>query len=99
MRSFVFSPPRWWLRPFWCNRRLAIIEEGLFEGARKMAEFLTLHGTEILSAIAGLFAGAAISIPITVRVTQNSMDGESARSNQSGASAGGDIVGRDKITR
>lgn len=63
-----------------------------------MADFFATHASEIWSALAGLVAGAAISIPITVRTTRRSMSGNSTRSDQSGARSGGDIVGRDKIS-
>lgn len=64
-----------------------------------MASFLQAHGSEILSALLGAIAGAAISIPVTIRVTKNSRLSNITRSNQSRATAGGDIVGRDKTLR
>ena len=39
-----------------------------------------------------------LSIPITIRVTRNSVSSDVNTSNQRGAKAKGDIVGRDKIT-
>jgi hypothetical protein len=64
----------------------------------QLADFLGAHGSEILSAVLGMLGGALISIPITVKVTRNAMSGKSTQSNQRGARAGGDMVGRDKIS-
>jgi uncharacterized membrane protein len=61
-----------------------------------LASFLSSHFGEILSAIIGAILGATVSIPITIRVARNSMRGESTHSDQRGAFAGGDVVGRDK---
>jgi hypothetical protein len=58
--------------------------------------FLSAHANEIMAAIIGAIAGAAVSIPITVRVTRNSMSGSSTKVDQRQAKAGGDVVGRDK---
>ena len=63
-----------------------------------MADFFASHASEIWSVIAGVIVGAGVSIPITVRVTRNSMSGGATRSDQSGAVSLGDIVGRDKIS-
>jgi hypothetical protein len=68
-------------------------------GEDRLANFVSTHASEIWSAIVGAIAGATVSIPITIRVTRNSMSGSATRSNQSGARARGDVVGRDKIDR
>jgi len=62
-----------------------------------MINFLSAHASEIWSAIVGAIAGATVSIPITIRVVRNSMSGSSTHTNQTGARALGDVVGRDKI--
>lgn len=64
-----------------------------------MTDFIMAHLSEIWSAIIGAIAGATVSIPITIRVTRNSMSGSSTHTNQSGVRARGDVVGRDKIGR
>ena len=51
------------------------------------------YGSEILSFIAGLAGGSLLTLKFT-RKTQ--ADREGTNVNQSGASAGGDLVGRDK---
>ena len=63
-----------------------------------MINFLSAHAKEIWAAILGAIAGAGISIPITVRMTRDSVSGRSNHASQSRASAGGDVVGRDKTT-
>lgn len=67
-------------------------------GITTMSDFIINHGSEIISAVIGAIVGASISIPITIRSTRNSMSGSSNSVNQSGARAGGDVVGRDKKT-
>lgn len=62
-------------------------------------DFLSAYAPEIWAAIIGVIGGAAVSIPITVRVTRNSMGGSSTNVNQSGARSGGDMIGRDKVGR
>jgi hypothetical protein len=51
------------------------------------------YGSEILSFVAGLASGSLLTLKIT-RNTHIAREG--ANITQSGASAGGDIVGRDK---
>ncbi|NEJ74528.1 hypothetical protein GR197_29050 [Rhizobium phaseoli] len=49
--------------------------------------------------VAGLIAGGAASALITFQLTKNLRSGANGNSvDQSGSSAGGDIVGRDKNT-
>lgn len=62
-------------------------------------EFVSAHAQEIWAAVLGAIAGATVSIPITVRITRNSMNGSSTKVNQSGARSGRDMIGRDKIGR
>lgn len=59
-------------------------------------EIITSYLSEIVAAVAGMIAGAAISIPITIRVQSRKSSGNSTQTDQRNASAGGDIVGRDK---
>ncbi|WP_181850268.1 hypothetical protein [Thalassospira profundimaris] len=54
--------------------------------------------SEIVSSVLGAFAGAAISVPITIRFCRNTATGSATQTNQSGATSGQDMVGRDKIT-
>lgn len=61
-------------------------------------DFLSTHASEIISAVLGFVGGALVSIPITVRVTKGNMSGSSSNANLSGTKAGGDVVGRDKIS-
>lgn len=63
-----------------------------------MGQFLSTHASELWSAVLGAIGGAMLSIPITIRVTRNSVSSDVNTSNQRGAKAKGDIVGRDKIT-
>lgn len=51
--------------------------------------------SEIISFIAGLASGSLLTIKFT-RKTQIGREG--SKINQSGATAGGDVVGRDKLT-
>lgn len=64
-----------------------------------MTEFLGAHLSELISAIVGAIAGATISVPITIRLTRNSVSGSVNQVNQSGARAGGDVVGLNKNGR
>jgi hypothetical protein len=56
---------------------------------------LAKYGSEILSFIAGLAGGSLLTLKLT-RKTR--VDREGSNVDQSGASARGDLVGRDKIT-
>lgn len=56
--------------------------------------FLSQHFTEILSFLAGLFAGG-----FGVHLTSNRQSGSSKRQDFSKASAGGDIVGGNKTEK
>jgi hypothetical protein len=60
-------------------------------------EFLSQHLSEILGLLAALVAGGVGGSLITLRITrQNRVSGSGSVADQAGASAGGDIVGRDK---
>jgi hypothetical protein len=61
-------------------------------------DLVTNHASEIISAFLGFIGGALISVPITIRVTRRNMSGSSSNVKLSGVSAGGDVVGRDKIS-
>jgi hypothetical protein len=64
-----------------------------------MAQFLSQHFSEILSFIGGLVTGGAGGSLLTLRIKrENRVSGHGTMTNQSGASAGGDIVGRDKVS-
>ncbi len=62
-------------------------------------DFIANHASEIISAILGFLGGALVSIPITISITKGNMSGSSSSVNMSGAKAGGDVVGRDKISK
>ncbi len=61
-------------------------------------DFIANHASEVISAVLGFLGGALVSIPLTVRVTKGNMSGNSSSANLSGVKAGGDAVGRDKIS-
>jgi hypothetical protein len=62
-----------------------------------VSDFIALHSAEIWTFLTGLLGGGAAGSLITYRVTQtNRASGGGTVSDQSGAKAGGDIVGRDK---
>jgi hypothetical protein len=64
-----------------------------------MGEILTHYGSEIWSFILGLIGGGACGSLITFRITRHTRATDNATAvDQSRASAGGDLVGRDKIT-
>ena len=63
-----------------------------------MIAFLNAHASQIWSFVVGAISGATISIPITVRVIRVSAAAGANVTNQQGAKAGGDVVGRDKIS-
>jgi len=52
------------------------------------------YGSEILSFLAGLAGGSLLTLKFT---RKTHVDREGSNVDQSGASAGGDLVGRDKI--
>lgn len=63
-----------------------------------MGDFLGAHASEILSFLIGLAGGGTAGSFITLRFTrQNRVTRGGSIIDQSRASAGGDIVGRDKI--
>jgi uncharacterized membrane protein len=51
---------------------------------------------EIISGLIGLIAGAGISIPITITITKSNLNKVKQKKIKTG---GGDVTGRDKITR
>ena len=60
-----------------------------------MLELLKDHASEIISFLAGLGSGSLL----TLRVTRHQRaTGSGAISDQRGARAGADVVGRDKVT-
>ncbi len=59
-------------------------------------EFISKYAAEIWSFIAGLVGGAAGGSLLTLKLTKNSAGRDANVVNQSHATAGGDIVGRDK---
>jgi uncharacterized membrane protein len=63
-----------------------------------MSAFLSTHASELWSALLGAIGGAMLSIPITIKITRNSVSSDVNTSNQRGAKSKGDIVGRDKIS-
>lgn len=64
----------------------------------QMGDFLGAHASEILSFLIGLAGGGTAGSFITLRFTrQNRVTRGGSIIDQSRASAGGDIVGRDKI--
>ena len=64
-----------------------------------MADFLAQHAAAIWSFLTGLISGGAAGSLITYRVTRtNRASGRASIVDQSGSTAGGDIVARDKST-
>jgi len=62
-----------------------------------VVDFLMNHAKEIGTLIAGLIAGGAGGSWLTFRFSRkNQLSGRGSITDQSGARAGGDIVGRDK---
>jgi hypothetical protein len=60
-------------------------------------DLLSAHAAEIGSFIGGLIAGAVGGSLLTLRITsQKRVVGGGSMVDQSGARAGGDVVGRDK---
>jgi hypothetical protein len=55
-------------------------------------DFLKNHLSELVSFIAGAFGGSLV----TLKYTKNRLQGAGSLVDQSEATAGGDIVGRDK---
>lgn len=51
--------------------------------------------SEIVSFVVGALGGAAV----TFSLTRNSIKGEGVITDQSKSKAGGDVVGRDKVTK
>jgi hypothetical protein len=63
----------------------------------EMGEFISQHASEILSFLGGLVGGGAGGSLLTLRFSrQNKAWGGGSIVDQTNASAGGDIVGRDK---
>jgi hypothetical protein len=61
-------------------------------------DWITHYASEIWSFVAGLIGGGAIGSLLTVRVTRKKRaSGQGNVVEQSKISAGGDVVGRDKI--
>lgn len=63
-----------------------------------MGEFFRVHASEIFSFLVGLAGGGTTGSLITLRFTrQNRITRGGSIVDQSKGSAGGDIIGRDKI--
>lgn len=58
-------------------------------------ELFSQYLNELISALIGGIIGAGVSIPLTVRMMNRRASDEGTVSDQRGASAGGDIAGRD----
>lgn len=64
-----------------------------------MGQFLSEHFTEILSFVGGLFTGGVGGSLVTLQIKREKrVSGRGSMVDQGGASAGGDIVGRDKVS-
>jgi hypothetical protein len=64
-----------------------------------MGQFLSEHFSEIVSFIGGLATGGVGGSLLTLHIKRETrVTGGGTMTDQSGASAGGDIVGRDKVT-
>lgn len=64
-----------------------------------MSDFIRAHANEMWSFIAGLFGGGAGGSLLTLKLTrQNRVTGRGSIADQRGATAGGDITGRDKTS-
>jgi len=62
-----------------------------------VTDFIAQHASEIWSFLTGLVGGGAAGSFITYRVTRtNRASGRSSVVDQSGSTAGADMVGRDK---
>jgi len=62
-------------------------------------DFLSNHAKEIGAFVSGLLAGGASGSWLTLRLSRkNQLSGAGSITDQSGARASGDIVGRDKTT-
>jgi hypothetical protein len=64
-----------------------------------MGQFLSGHSSEILTFIGGLFTGGVGGSLLTLHIKREKrVSGRGSMADQGGASAGGDIVGRDKVS-
>jgi hypothetical protein len=62
-----------------------------------MFDLISKYGSEIMSFLVGALGGGALGSLITLRVTgRNQASGSASLVDQSNATAGGDIVGRDQ---
>jgi hypothetical protein len=68
----------------------------LIRRRRAMQDFFSQHLSEIVSAIAGAVVGAVGGSLLTFQFTRNRVQGAGLITDQSRATAGGDIVGGDK---
>lgn len=59
-----------------------------------MLDWLQPHMSEAIS----FLAGATVGSFVTLRITRNQRLSNSSLADQRGARAGGDVVGRDKVT-
>lgn len=55
-----------------------------------------MNTNEIISGLLGLIIGAGISIPITIKITKSNVN---KVKQQKIKTSGGDVTGRDKITK
>ncbi len=64
-----------------------------------MGQFLSEHLSEILSFLGGLATGGVTGSLLTLQIKREKrVGGRGSMIDQSGALAGGDIVGRDKVS-
>ena len=64
-----------------------------------MGQFLSEHFSEILTFLGGLATGGASGSLLTLHIKREKrVSGRGSMVDQSGAAAGGDIVGRDKVS-
>jgi uncharacterized membrane protein len=63
---------------------------------KTIMELLTQYATELASFVAGLFGGSLLTITYT---SHNNNKSNQSSVNQSGAKAGGDVVGGNKTTK
>jgi hypothetical protein len=82
-------------RPGWSPSVTHVIREPTTRGRAEMFELLKEHASEIISFLVGLGGGSLL----TLRFTRHQrVEGQGSISDQRSARAGGDIVGRDRVS-